>query len=88
MVMGGAARMAMNRGTGLGRKLMMPVLFSHYARLKRVRVLHQLSFSLDPGSSRAQHAGRERAPKRKQHCKQEQEPGAKGLHGSQVSTGK
>jgi hypothetical protein len=48
-----------------------------------VRVLGQLSFSLDAEPrNRTQHARRERTSKREQHGEQQQEPEAKRLHGS------
>lgn len=46
-----------------------------------VAVLRQLGFDLDRRPlARAVHGGRQRSPNGKQHCEQQQEPEAKGLH--------
>ena len=56
------------------------VFMANVARLM-MSVLDQLSFRLSTKlPRRAQHAGSQRAPNREQHCEQQDEPEAKGLH--------
>jgi hypothetical protein len=79
----GAAAVVMVGAMVLRRDLVMLVFMPRSARVMAVRVLRQLSLGLDAEAAhRTQHGRGERAPNRKQHHKQQQEPEAKCLHSS------
>lgn len=63
-----------------GARLFMPVVRA---------VLTQLGFSLDSRSRPgARHGGRKRSPNGKKHCKQQEQPGTKQLHGDWIMPGR
>jgi hypothetical protein len=78
----GAAGMVMVSAMVLCRDLVLLLLMAQRVRtVMNVPVLGQLSFGLyAEAADRAQHAGRKRSPKGKQHRKQQQEPDAKRFH--------